>query len=114
MKDEQACSDAEACTYLELTVNAIELDVFYVSRIYAGSSYLVWPCLFAVWTVQRRDTIEGLFPSGGFEVIVMGLLSTLTKVNKNQDPSLSDFMFWDVIYSSYMFCPTSSSAEPNQ
>ena len=114
MKDEQACSDAEACTYIVLTVNAIELDEFYALRIYAGSSYPVWPCWAAVWTVQRRDTIEGLFPSGGFEVILMALLSTLTKVNNDQDLSVPDVMFRDVIYSSYMFCPTSSSAEANQ
>lgn len=48
MKDEQACPDAEACTYLILTVNAIKLDVFNASRIYAGSSYLVWPCWYVV------------------------------------------------------------------
>lgn len=32
MKNELACSDVKACTYLILTVDAIDLDVFYVMR----------------------------------------------------------------------------------
>ena len=32
MKDELACSDAKACTYLVLTMDALELYVFYATR----------------------------------------------------------------------------------
>lgn len=39
INDERARSDAEACTYLVLIVDTIDLDVFYAPRVYIRSSY---------------------------------------------------------------------------
>ena len=59
---------------------AIDLDVFYASRIYVGSSDLVWSFMGHSVNFWEVDIVEDLWSSEGFMIVVMGLLSTSDKV----------------------------------